>query len=146
MTCFNPFYIQRERIVLSVNDHGDGKFVDFHMIPSSGRIGTEFFIACSFQTKNGTGPGMITIIIVTPQNQSVGNSFLLDAKPPGVYEQSIIVPTVTNVPISNDDTDVNGFPTGRYNVTGYLCNGECGSQHPHSVIYDVGQSFFVVTP
>lgn len=37
------------------------------------------------------------------------------------------------------------FPVGTYNVTAQLCNGECGSHHPHSSIYAVGKGSFTVT-
>jgi len=37
------------------------------------------------------------------------------------------------------------FPVGTYNVTAQLCNGECGSHHPHSGTYDFGKSAFIVT-
>lgn len=77
------------------------------MIPSTGRVGSEFIIDCSFQTKNGTGPGMLSITIVTPQNQSVSNDFLLDAKKPGLYDQRIAVPTLTtfyNLIMSKNDS------------------------------------------
>lgn len=37
------------------------------------------------------------------------------------------------------------FPVGTYNVTASLCNGECGSHHPHSSIYAVGKGSFTVT-
>lgn len=67
------------------------------MIPTTARVGTEFIIDCSFQSKNGTGPGMLSITIVTPQNQSASNDFLLDAKKPGLYDQRIAVPTLTKL-------------------------------------------------
>ena len=155
-----------KNIQISVNDHGDAKFVDFHMIPSSGPVGTEFIIDCSFKSLNGTGPGMLTIVIDTPQNQSASNDFLLDAKPPGLYDQRIAVKTLSTFcdPPNGKDhrfhlqyqalfhvyifliESCNGFPTGTFNVTAYLCKGECGSQHPHSSIYDVGFTSFVVNP
>ena len=37
------------------------------------------------------------------------------------------------------------FPIGTYNVTAQLCNGECGSHHPHSQTYDLGKGSFTVT-
>ncbi|CAF1196132.1 unnamed protein product [Adineta steineri] len=128
-----------------INDNGDAKFLDFQMIPSTGRVGTEFIIDCSFQSKNGTGPGMLTITIVTPQNQTASNNFGLDAKKPGTYDLRIGVKTLSRTCNPFDDS-CNAFPTGTYNVTAYLCNGECGSHHPHSSIYDFGRSSFTVTP
>ena len=33
---------------------------------------------------------------------------------------------------------------GTYNVTILMCNGECGSKHPHSAIYDVARGNFTL--
>ncbi|CAF1212789.1 unnamed protein product [Adineta ricciae] len=144
-TDLDPIWYCQIADLCPINDHGDAKFVYFHMIPPTGRVGTEFIIDCSFTSKNGTGPGMLSITIVTPQNQSASNDFLLDAKKPGIYDQRIAVKTFDRD--CNSPTDsCNGFPTGTYNVTAYLCDGECGSHHPHSSIYDVGHTSFVVTP
>ena len=65
------------------------------MIPPKGRVGTEFIMDCSFNSTNGTGPGMLTITIVTPQNQSATDNFLFDAKKPGYHEQEIAVKTLS---------------------------------------------------
>ncbi len=37
------------------------------------------------------------------------------------------------------------WPLGTYTVTAQICNGECGSRHPHTGIYDQGASSFVLT-
>ncbi len=37
------------------------------------------------------------------------------------------------------------FPLGIYNVTGQICNGDCGSHHPHTSVYDNGFASFEVT-
>ncbi len=89
--------------------------------------------------------GMLRITIVTPQNQSATNDFLMEAKKPGTYDQRVGVKTFCNPQMGRIDS-CNAFPTGRFNVTAYLCYGECGSHHPHSSIYDFGQSYFIVTP
>lgn len=33
---------------------------------------------------------------------------------------------------------------GTYNVTVMICNGECGSKHPHSAIYDTARGNFTL--
>lgn len=34
------------------------------------------------------------------------------------------------------------WPLGVYNVTGRVCNGICGSHHPHTSLYDMQKSSF----
>jgi hypothetical protein len=33
---------------------------------------------------------------------------------------------------------------GVYNVTVILCNGQCGSKHPHTSVYDVDRGNFTL--
>jgi hypothetical protein len=39
----------------------------------------------------------------------------------------------------------NSWLLGTCNVTARVCNGECGSQHPHSSIYDIAKGSFEIT-
>ncbi len=80
-----------------VNDQGDAKFNKFQVTPPIAHEGTEFIIDCSFTSKNGTGTGMLRITIVTPQNQSATNDFLLEAKKPGSYVQKVGVKTLSMI-------------------------------------------------
>ncbi|CAF0781842.1 unnamed protein product [Didymodactylos carnosus] len=115
-----------------INDQGDAKFTDFKIAPNTGKRGTTFVIDCSFTSKNGTGTSMLRIEFVDPEKQVSGNDFLIEAKKPGTYTEKIGIKS-------------EGFAVGTYNLTAQICNGECGSQHPHSAIYDTGNSLFVVT-
>ncbi len=114
---------------------------------------------------NGTGTGTFTFNIVDPKNQTSGDLYWFEAKKPGKYTERIGFPTYS---LSNCDpskgknqtflkkinflilyillTEVcGGFPLGVYNITAQICNGECGSHHPHTSIYDTQFSSFEVT-
>ena len=107
---------------------------------------------------------MLRVEITDPHNQTDTNDYLIESKRPGTYPERIGLKTLTAL----NCTSTNGkfrslfssnnkslycllielcddFPVGTYNVTAQLCNGECGSHHPHSEIYDVGKSSFTVT-
>jgi len=128
-----------------INDNGDAKFTKFSVTPTSGHSGTEFVIDCSFTTKNGTGTGMLRLGITDPKNESTVNDFLLEGKKPGTYPERIGFKTLyRNCDLSTGLCDA--WPTGQYNVTAELCYGECESHHPHSSVYDMGKSSFVITP
>ena len=88
------------------------------------RSGTDFVIDCSFSTKNGTGTGMLRIEIVS----SIPD-FLLEARKPGTYVERIGIKTLDLTCDSPDGCQ--RWPLGTYNISATLCNGECGSQHPH---------------
>jgi len=64
----------------AINDHGDAKFTDFAVMPSTGPQGTTFVIDCSYKSLNGTGTSMLRIDITDPQNQTNSNDFLVESK------------------------------------------------------------------
>ncbi|CAF3725569.1 unnamed protein product [Rotaria sp. Silwood1] len=110
-----------------INDHGDAKITKFSILPASGPKGTTFAIDLTYVSINGTGTGELDIDIRTPDHFPLGASFLVEAKKPGTYE-----PCEEWLP-------------GIYNVTVQVCNGECGSKHPHSAIYDTAKGSFQLT-
>jgi hypothetical protein len=115
---------------------------------------------------NGTGTGTFTFNIIDPKNETTGDLYWFEAKKPGKYSERLGIKTFT---VSNCNPSTgrkidpffhnrfsnfssifltglcDDFPVGTYNVTAQICNGECGSHHPHTAIYDVGASSFVVT-
>jgi hypothetical protein len=116
---------------------------------------------------NGTGTGEIVVEIRCPDRIPLGAGFLSQAKKPGTYTEKITVKAEPDP--SCDPTQgkilliifenifrmfVFHFPfiepceqwlPGTYNVTVELCNGECGSKHPHSAIYSSGHGSFQLT-
>ncbi|CAF1089932.1 unnamed protein product [Rotaria sordida] len=127
-----------------INDHGDAKFTNFHVSPTTGPRKTKFILDCSFVTKNGTGTGMLTLTLIYPNKQSAATDFLLEAQKPGSYIERIPIDVIEpNCDPSRGLCD--DWPVGTYNVTAEICNGECGSHHPHSATYDMGKASFTVT-
>lgn len=66
--------------------------------------------------------------------------------------QTVIHQTVGNLCRFDSDNFLNAFlielcawPLGTYKVVGQICNGDCGSHHPHTSIYDTAQSSFELT-
>ena len=115
---------------------------------------------------NGTGTGELVIDIHTPDHIPLGSGFLMEAKKAGTYNERITVkaepdpecdPTqgINCLTIFHSKMffiNMNSFIEpceqwlpGTYNVTVQLCNGECGSQHPHSSIYATAKGAFQLT-
>ncbi|CAF1186160.1 unnamed protein product [Didymodactylos carnosus] len=128
-----------------INDHGDAKFTNFGITPKSAPDGSKFVIDCSFISINGTGTGTINIEIVDPKNRSSGNLFWFEARKPGIYPEKIGLQTLFEFDCDPTKEVCDNWPLGTYNVTAQVCNGECGSQHPHSSIYDTAKSSFELT-
>jgi len=142
----DPIYYCQVVDMCPVNDHGDAKFTNFGVYPQTGPQGTTFVIDLTFKTVNGTGTGTFTFNIIDPKNQTSGDLYWFEEKKAGTYPYRIGFKTYT---ISTCDLSKGGvcddFPVGTYNVTAQVCNGECGSHHPHTAIYDSQASSFVVT-
>lgn len=88
-------FVSSKKIPLHlVNDHGDAKFNNFTVLPSTGNRGTTFVLDCSFVSKNGTGTGMLRVNLIDPKNQSTMSDFLIEARKPGFYVERIAVDTI----------------------------------------------------
>jgi len=128
-----------------VNDHGDCQFTQFTILPASGRQGTTFSVDMTYVTVNGTGTGEIDIDIHTPDRIPLGASFLLEAKKPGTYTDKITFKAEPDPSCDPTQQPCERWLPGTYNVTVAICNGECGSKHPHSAIYDTKKGSFQLT-
>jgi hypothetical protein len=128
-----------------VNDHGDAKITKFSILPASGPKGTTFAIDFTYVSVNGTGTGELDIGIHTPDHIPLGASFLLEAKKPGTYSEKITVKAEPDPRCDPTQEPCEEWLPGVYNVTVQVCNGECGSKHPHSAIYDTGKGSFTLT-
>lgn len=112
---------------------------------------------------NGTGTGTITIDMIDPKNRTAGQLYWFEARKPGTYPERIGFPTLFD-PNCDSSTGTgmlhtsrvdrwtlcfsevcDGWPVGVYNVTAQVCNGECGSHHPHSSTYDIARGSFEIT-
>jgi len=128
-----------------INDHGDAKFKTFTITPQTGRKGQTFNVDFTFQTVNGTGTGEVEIDIHTPDRIPLGTAFLAEAKKAGTYGERISIKAQPDPQCDPTQEPCEQWLPGTYNVTVYLCNGECGSKHPHSSIYDIARGSFMLT-
>jgi len=128
-----------------VNDHGDAKITKFSILPASGPQGTTFSIDLTYVSLNGTGTGELVIDIHTPDRIPLGSGFLAEAKKAGTYEERITVKAEPDPQCDPTQEPCEEWLPGVYNVTVQICNGECGSKHPHSAIYDSAKGSFQLT-
>jgi hypothetical protein len=128
-----------------INDHGDAKITTFSVLPATGRQGTTFAIGFSYVSTNGTGTGELVVDIHTPDHIPLGAGFLIEAKKPGTYNERITVKAEPDPQCDPTQEPCERWLPGTYNVTVQICNGECGSKHPHSAIYDTAKGSFQIT-
>jgi len=128
-----------------INDHGDAKITTFSILPASGPQGTTFAIGFNYVSINGTGTGELVIDIHTPDRIPLGAGFLVQAKKAGTYNERITVKAEPDPSCDPTQEPCEQWIPGVYNVTLDVCNGECGSKHPHSAIYDRTAGSFQVT-
>ncbi|CAF3239149.1 unnamed protein product, partial [Rotaria sp. Silwood2] len=61
---------------------------------------------------------------------------------PGRYAERITVDASPDPTCDPGTEECEQWYPGVYNVTVMVCNGECGSHHPHSQIYDMVKGSF----
>ncbi|KAL5009221.1 hypothetical protein ScPMuIL_014802 [Solemya velum] len=140
----DPIYYCELMDLCPINDKGDAKFTNLVVTPPSGPQGL-FNIDIGYSSVNGTGTGQLDVFIYTVDGVPIGHSFLLEAQEPGSYDGNI---QLNAVPDPNCDPVAEiceRWLPGQYTVETTICNGECGSKHPHSQIYDTANTTFEIT-
>mmetsp|Transcript_29146 Transcript_29146/g.54566 ORF Transcript_29146/g.54566 Transcript_29146/m.54566 type:complete len:105 (-) Transcript_29146:89-403(-) len=100
-----------------------------------------FSIKTDFKIDNSTGVSEIRISINGPGESGAETSVSHNGYSPGGYSLTVSIDTTpqpdANPPVFWDD--------GPYAVTFGLCQGECFSSHPHSIVLDtkVGGNFTI---
>eukprot|EP00698_Gefionella_okellyi_P003031 TRINITY_DN12852_c0_g1_i1.p1 TRINITY_DN12852_c0_g1~~TRINITY_DN12852_c0_g1_i1.p1 ORF type:complete len:246 (-),score=42.62 TRINITY_DN12852_c0_g1_i1:37-774(-) len=107
----------------------------FQTTPPSGKFGTTFNSIAYFSVDQQTGTGMTRLDLYLPDGEVSQDDQLEVGFKPGNYSLDVQIPA--------DESQ--GFMAGQYTVQLWFCEGECGSHHPHSKVYDVRNSTFVVT-
>ncbi|XP_041354573.1 countin-3-like [Gigantopelta aegis] len=140
----DPIYYCEIVKMCAVNDHGDAHITKFSITPVSGPQGPRT-IDLTYVSKNGTGTGEMVLVIHTVDGIPVETGFLNEPAPAGTY------PNVFNLKAQPDpDCDptqqvCEQWLPGDYTMRIDLCNGECGSKHPHSKLYDTRNITFTIT-
>ncbi|KAL5009317.1 hypothetical protein ScPMuIL_014898 [Solemya velum] len=140
----DPIYYCELLKFCPINDNGDATFTNLAVSPSSGPQGL-FIIDIEYSSENGTGTGELAVAIQTVDGIPVGGSFLLEAQEPGTYKGNIQLKAVPDPDCDPTQDICEGWLPGQYTVKTAICNGECGSKHPHSQIYAIASTTFEIT-
>merc|ERR1711894_195025 len=127
-----------------VKDDGDAKITALTVTPKSGPQGT-FDIGFAYHSNNGTGTGEIVLEVETLDGIPVGSSFLHELAAAGDYNSTFKLKAEPDPQCDPTQEPCEQWLPGQYTVKIAICNGECGSQHPHSQIYDEASASFNIT-
>ncbi|CAH1791389.1 unnamed protein product [Owenia fusiformis] len=141
----DPIYYCQLLRACPINDNGDAKITSLTVDPPSGPQGT-FNIRLVWATNNGTGTGQVILQVETQDGLPVEGAFLNEAKLAGNYELNIQLKAQPDPGCDPSQGPCEKWEPGTYPVQVAVCNGECGSKHPHSKVFDQGSTNFTITP
>ncbi|XP_012942224.1 countin-1 [Aplysia californica] len=139
----DPIYFCEELKTCPVFDSGDALITKLVVTPATGPQG-ERLISFDFASKNGTGTGEWRVYIQTVDGIPVESSFLQESQPPGSYNETLKLKAEPDPNCDPTQGPCEQWLPGNYTVEVEICNGECGSKHPHSQVYDKKQTTFVI--
>lgn len=144
-TDIDPIYYCEVINLCPINDNGDAKFKYFSISPPSSLIGTTVTIDFTYQSMNGTGTGELYIEIDCVDKIKIESRLLNEAQKSGIYGDRFSLDTTPADPDCDPtEEQCEQWLAGTYNVTIQLCNGICGSHHPHSATYDTIKGTFIL--
>lgn len=121
----DPVYVCEAINICPETDTAAARINSVVVDPTTGPLGTTFYINMSFTIINATGTGVLQMWAVppnTPYDDGLGESGFLIEVPPGDYKVSFELPT------SDKSVD---WLLGTYNCSVWLCEGYCDSIHKH---------------
>jgi len=140
----DPIYFCEELKTCPIVDNGDATITSITVSPASGPQGTRM-ISISYTSKNGTGTGELGISIDTVDHVPLAQRFLQEPLPAGVYNKTIQLSASPDPNCDPTQGPCERWLPGDYTVNTEICNGECGSKHPHSQVYDQKSAKFTIT-
>jgi hypothetical protein len=140
----DPIYYCELAKACPINDHGDANITLLSVMPQKGPQGN-FEIQMKYVSVNGTGTGEIYIGIKTVDGIPLEDSFLVEAQQPGSYVERINLAAKPDPDCDPSQGPCEAWQPGVYFVEMAVCNGECGSKHPHSQVYSTAKANFTIT-
>ncbi|BFZ06971.1 hypothetical protein BsWGS_10010 [Bradybaena similaris] len=140
----DPIYFCELLKVCPVFDAGDATITRIIVSPQAGPQG-ERAITFVYVSKNGTGTGEIVIAVRTVDGIPIESAFLQEPRNPGTYNQTVKLDAEPDPDCDPTQGPCEQWLPGSYTLIIELCNGECGSKHPHSKVYDRKETNFTIT-
>lgn len=139
----DPIYFCEELKTCPVFDGGDAFITKIAVTPESGPQGDRA-IEFDYMSRNGTGTGQVVVEVKTVDGIPIETGFLQEPQQPGNYTKNLKLKAQPDPNCDPSQGPCEMWLPGNYTVEIAICNGECGSKHPHSKIYDTKQHVFVI--
>ena len=133
------YFCEEVKMCPAGGDDAAGSITDVGAQPESGPAGTTFQIGVQFEITVATGVGEI-IVQLEGDDKSISQAFTNTGYAPGTY-QSVLSLDTTSDPDAEDPVV---WAPATYNVAFTVCQGECGSKHPHSIVLDQKTTSFEI--
>eukprot|EP00656_Telonema_subtile_P005940 TRINITY_DN12729_c0_g1_i4.p1 TRINITY_DN12729_c0_g1~~TRINITY_DN12729_c0_g1_i4.p1 ORF type:complete len:154 (-),score=41.44 TRINITY_DN12729_c0_g1_i4:212-673(-) len=124
------------------NPLAKAEILDVAVSPAAGESGTKFEMELDFQVDNTTGVSEVRIHVDGPVSSPVSQSFLQKGFADGKFSVNVSLDTTSTDP-SGSDPGVQWMP-GQYTYGFELCQGECGSKHPGSIVFGTKSGNFTI--
>lgn len=125
----DPIYICEEiDHICPVNDHAKANITALTVQPAAGPQGTTFNIDAQFRVSNTIGTGEAVLQVGPPNGdgQAFGDGNLLVEVPPGLYN--------VQAKLTANPSKQEPYNPGLFHVAFAVCEGTCGSIHPHTYL------------
>merc|ERR1712232_83503 len=133
----DPIYICEELDACPSSDSARARGLSFTANPKSAAVGATIELTFAFQILNQTGTGQVLIQITPPGGMSMSGGELIVGLKPGSY--------AVRMQLSTQPSQQQNFPAGQYQCQGFVCEGTCGSSHPHSYTMATLNTTFTLT-
>jgi len=128
------------------NPAAEASIVSVSAGPPTGPAGTKFALEIDFAVTNSTGVGEIRIGVEGPTTNPISQSFLNQGFVDGTFSSKVSLDTTEQDPSDPDDPSTGVvFNPGTYTYNFELCQGECGSKHPGSIVFGKKSGTFEIT-
>jgi len=136
------FFCEEITLCHAGSDAADVRLVSVSSSPTSIAKGGEVSLGLQLDVKTAMGVGEVRISIDGPVTSAVSQSFLMPAGFPTGMQ-------ALNVKLTCKDDESGDFPViwkpGNYTFKYHVCQGECGSKHPHSKDFGFINGSFALT-
>jgi len=136
------FFCEEVTLCHAGSDAADVRLVSASSSPTSIAKGGEVSLGLQLDVKTAMGVGTVGISIDGPVTTPVSQSFLM----PAGFATGV---QALNVKLTCKDDESGDFPViwspGNYTFKYHVCQGECGSKHPHSKDFGFIKGSFALT-
>ncbi|KAF2071121.1 hypothetical protein CYY_007550 [Polysphondylium violaceum] len=134
----DPIYICEAIKICKYTDSAAATVQAVDISPANITRGGTVQVGVAYQVISTIATGQFAFNVIDPQGNELGDAELIVQQTAGEYNIGFSIDT-------QPQQQGESFPPGTYIVQAFICEGQCGSKHPHSAILAMSNGTFVVT-